>query len=168
MKLYTPLINRVLKIAYDAHHGQVDKGGVPYVFHPAFLAAQMDTEEDIITALLHDVVEDTSVSFADLEREGIPQTVLDALKMLTHIDGGDYMQYINELTKNPLAVKVKLADLRHNTIPTRSETLPPEVATRLKAKNELYAKAILLLENHVVMGDAKDQLTQINTSHERK
>jgi hypothetical protein len=81
-----------------------------------------------------------------LEREGVPQAVLDALKLLTHQDGVDYLQYITELKKNPLAAKVKLADLRHNTIPTRGETLSPEVAASLKDKKEQYAKAILFLE----------------------
>lgn len=146
MKLYTPLINKALNIAYDVHHGQTDKSGVPYIYHPAFLAAQMDTEEEIITALLHDVIEDTPVTFEDLEREGFPQTVLDALQLLTHKDSGDYTQYIMGLAVNPLAVKVKLVDLRHNGDPARNANLPPEDAARYREK---YGRAIRLLEKYV-------------------
>ena len=142
MKLYTPLINKALSIAYDAHNGQTDKSGTPYIYHPAFLAAQMDTENEIITALLHDVIEDTTVTFADLEREGFPPAVLDALRLLTHTDGGEYMDYVRRVKENPLAAKIKLADLRHNNDPTRNANLPAEDAARYRKK---YAEAIRLL-----------------------
>ena len=142
MKLYTPLINKALKIAYDAHHRQVDDSGVPYIYHPAFLAAQMDTEDEIITALLHDVVEDTPVTFEALKGEGFPQAVLDALKLLTHNDKSKYMDYIRRIGSNPLAVKVKMADLRHNSDLSRNADLPPKKAARCKEK---YGEAIRLL-----------------------
>jgi len=143
MKLYTPLIYKALRIAYDAHLGQTDASDVPYIYHPAFLAGQMDTEDEIITALLHDVVEDTRVTFADLEREGFSDSVLAALRLLTHDAGAGYMDYIRRIKQNSLAAKVKLADLRHNSDPTRNANLPPEDAARYKAK---YADAIKLLE----------------------
>lgn len=143
MKLHTPLINKAMKIAYDAHHSQLDKSGVPYIYHPAFLAAQMDTEDEIITALLHDVVEDTSITFADLGSEGFPQIALDALKLLTNTDGGDYTDYIRRVGTSPLAAKVKIADLRHNCDPTRNANLTHEDAERYDKK---YGEAIRLLE----------------------
>jgi len=126
MKLYTPLILKALTIAYNAHHGQVDKCGAPYIYHPAFLASQMETEDEIITALLHDVVEDTPLAFEDLEREGFSATVMDAVKLLTHNDGSDYMDYINRIKQNKLAAKIKLADLKHNSNTTRGEKINPK------------------------------------------
>ena len=144
MKLYTPLINKALSIAYNAHHGQYDKSGTPYIYHPTFLAAQMDTEDEIITALLHDVAEDTAVTLDDLKQEGFPQNVLTALRLLTHTEGRDYNNYIDGIADNPLAATVKLADLAHNSDQSRSANLEPEEAARLKEK---YGRAIRLLEN---------------------
>jgi (p)ppGpp synthase/HD superfamily hydrolase len=143
MKLYSPLINKAMQIAYDAHSGQTDKTGMPYIYHPAFLAGQMDTEDEIITALLHDVVEDTTVTFADLEREGFSQQVLDAIRLLTHDDGSEYADYVCRIKQNVLATKIKLADLRHNSNPTRSTNLPSEDTARFRDK---YSEAIRLFE----------------------
>jgi len=144
------MINKALKIAYDAHHGQADKNGTPYIYHPAYLAAQMDTEEEIITALLHDVVEDTHLTFADLEREGFTQAILEALRHLTHNDGSDYMEHVYRIKQNPLAVKVKLADLRHNSNPTRNANLLPGYSARFREK---YAEAIEVLEKQAAKQD---------------
>ena len=67
--IYTPLTRKAMRIAYEAHHGQFDETGVPYVFHPFHVAEQMTDEITTCMALLHDVVEDTDVTFEDLERE---------------------------------------------------------------------------------------------------
>ena len=67
--VYTELTNKAMKIAYDAHHGQFDKGGIPYIYHPIHLAEQMDDEVECVCALLHDVVEDTDITFEDLEKD---------------------------------------------------------------------------------------------------
>ena len=155
MKLYTPMISKALKIAYDAHHGQFDKGGTPYIYHPAYLAAQMDTEDEIITALLHDVVEDTPMTLSDLEETGFPQTVLSALRVLTRDSDNRYKYiseknrydfYIEAIADNPLATKVKFADLRHNNNPSRNASLSPEDAARYKVK---YDRAEILLKQGV-------------------
>lgn len=116
--IYTDNIMRAMKIAYKAHDGQVDKSGVPYIFHPIHLAEQMDTEEECIVALLHDVVEDTNITFEDLEEEFSP-IVIDALKLLTHDKSVEYMEYVKKIRNNPIARKVKLADLKHNSDKTR-------------------------------------------------
>ena len=143
MKLYTPLIYKALNIAYTAHQGQFDKNGVPYIYHPAFLASQMDTEEEIITALLHDIIEDTPVTFEELKQEGFTLSVLDALRLLTHDDDSEYMDYVRRIKQNPLAAKIKLADLCHNSNPTRNASLSNEDVARY---NKKYAAAITLLE----------------------
>ena len=74
--IYTPLTNKAQRIAYDAHQGQTDKSGQPYIFHPYHLAEQMTDEVSVCVALLHDVVEDTAVTFEELEREFPPEVVM--------------------------------------------------------------------------------------------
>ena len=111
--IYTPLTNRAMRIAYDAHSGQVDKAGAPYVFHPFHLAEQMEDETTTCVALLHDVAEDTDITLGELARE-FPPSVIDALRLLTHEDGVDYLEYVRAIAQNPVARKVKLADLAHN------------------------------------------------------
>ena len=138
--IYTPNTEKAMRIAYEAHHGQVDKSGVPYIFHPIHLAEQMDTEEECIVALLHDTVEDTEVTFEQLENE-FSDNVIQALKLLTHDKSVDYMDYVVNLKDNQIARKVKLADLRHNSDPTRLEK-PTEKDIR---RREKYKKAILIL-----------------------
>lgn len=116
--IYTELTIKAMNLAYNAHHGQFDKGGVPYVFHPIHLAEGMDDEISTCAALLHDTVEDTAVTLEDLTRE-FPKEVVDAVALLTHADGVDYFDYVRAIRQNPVAVKVKLADLAHNGDPKR-------------------------------------------------
>ena len=116
--VYTLLTNKAMDIAYHAHHGQLDYNGIPYIFHPIHLAEQMDDEISCCVALLHDVVEDTTVTLADLELE-FPPAVTQAVDLLTHRKGVDYFDYVRSLRTNPIAVKVKLADIAHNADQTR-------------------------------------------------
>ena len=141
--IYTPMTIRALKIAYDAHAGQVDHSGVPYVFHPYHLAEQMDDEISCTVALLHDVIEDTPVTADELERE-FPREVMDAVLLLTHDDQTDYFDYVKRIRINPIAKKVKLADLAHNSDETRdvSASITPEQKDWWRKK---YAKARALL-----------------------
>ncbi len=113
--IYTELTKKAMKLSYMAHHGSYDKGGVPYVFHPFHVAEQMDDEYSICVALLHDVVEDTSYTITDIEKEGFPKEIVDAVRVITREDGQDYMEYIKLVKTNPIATKVKLADLEHNS-----------------------------------------------------
>lgn len=116
--IYTPMVNRALRLAYRAHAGQLDRGGVPYIFHPYHLAEQMDDERSICVALLHDVVEDTPVTLEEIQRE-FPSEIAEAVALLTHDPSTDYFAYVRRLKANPLAKKVKLADLMHNIDQTR-------------------------------------------------
>lgn len=141
--IYTELTKKAMKIAYDAHHGQLDKGGLPYVFHPWHLAEQMDDEISTIAALLHDVVEDTDWTLEQLEAEGFPPESMEALRLLTHPEGQPYMEYVAGLRHNSVAVKVKLADLRHNSDFTRLSAVTAGQRARLEQK---YAPAFALLE----------------------
>ena len=132
-----------MKIAYNAHHGQGDWVGIPYIYHPIHLAEQMDDEVSTCVALLHDVVEDTDITFEDLMREGFGKEVIDALTLLTHEPGVDYMEYVGKIKSNPIATKVKLADLRHNSDLTRLD----EINEKAIIYNEKYKNAIKFLES---------------------
>lgn len=137
--IYTALTMKAMKLAYEAHHGQVDKAGVPYVFHPWHLAESMPDEMSTCAALLHDVVEDTSVTLADLEQV-FPPEVTQAVALLTHADQVDYFDYVRAIKTNPVARLVKLADLEHNSDSSRTEGcgIPPE---RRQKQVEKYRRA---------------------------
>ena len=113
--IYTSMTIKAMKLAYKAHEGQVDRSGVPYIFHPIHLAEQMETEDEICTALLHDVAEDSDCTIEDLKKEGFSADTIEALRLLTHEKSVPYMDYIAALKGNPIARKVKLADLAHNS-----------------------------------------------------
>lgn len=121
--IYTPLTKKALKISFEAHKNQTDKSGMPYVYHPFHLAEQMDDENSVCVALLHDVVEDTDLTLADLIQAGFPEEVTDALALMTHDDLTPYMDYVERLSHNPIAAKVKLADLAHNSDLTRLDVV---------------------------------------------
>ena len=116
--IYTDLTIKAMNLAYTAHHGQFDKGGVPYIFHPIHLAERMDDEISTCVALLHDTVEDTDVTLEQLAGE-FPREVVDAVRLLTHPEGVEYFEYVRAIRQNSIAVKVKLADLAHNGDPKR-------------------------------------------------
>lgn len=144
--IYTPLTNKALRLAYAAHHGQTDKSGQPYIFHPYHLAEQMTDEISTCAALLHDVVEDTAVTIEELEQE-FPKEVTGVLRLLTHEKGTDYFDYVRAIKGNPVAVKVKLADLAHNSDETRFAGCDEIPAEQLVKWREKYAKARRILED---------------------
>ncbi len=141
--LYTDKTKRALQLCFDAHANLRDKAGLPYVFHPFYLATQMHTEDEICTALLHDVIEDSSLTLDDIRREGFSEDVIEALALLSHNDDEDYLSYVERLSHNKLARTVKLADLRHNSDPHRLDRLSDTDLSRL----EKYEKAQALLRN---------------------
>lgn len=116
--IYTPLTRKAMIFAYQAHQGQLDQNGVPYVFHPIHLAEQMNDEVSCCVALLHDVVEDTACTLEDLRRE-FPPSVVETVDLLTRREDVDYFDYVRSIRSSPIAVKVKLADLAHNGDQTR-------------------------------------------------
>lgn len=144
--IYTPLVYKAMHIAYTAHHGQLDKSGAPYIFHPVHLAEQMEDEFSCCAALLHDVVEDTEVTLEDL-RKDFPEEVVEAVRLLTHEDGVPDVEYLTAIKANPIALKVKLADNAHNA--DQSRCCCGNVSEEKKARWQIkYARAreILLSE----------------------
>lgn len=144
--IYTDKTKQAMILCYNAHQGQVDKSGIPYVFHPLHLAEQMDDEDSTVAALLHDVVEDTDYSLQDLQDMGFGDAVIDALKLLTHDPQVPYMEYVKAIAENPLARKVKLADLEHNSDISRLDHEPTEADLERRMK---YRKAMEILERHI-------------------
>ncbi len=140
--IYTALTKRALKLCFEAHKNQVDKSGMPYVFHPFHLAEQMTDEQTTIAALLHDVVEDTHYTFADLEAMGFGEEVMTALRLLTHDDAEPYMDYVARIRENPIARAVKLADLAHNSDSSRLDY----VDEWARQREEKYRRAMELLK----------------------
>ena len=117
--IYTPMTNKAIKLMYVAHKDQVDKSGLPYVFHPWHVAESMKDEVRCTVALLHDVIEDTNITLDMLKEEGFSEEVIEAVDVLTHKSDMDYGEYIRNIMTNDIAVDVKIADLRHNMDETR-------------------------------------------------
>ena len=138
--IYTKNTKKAILLAYNAHMHQVDKMGLPYILHPIHLAEQMDSEEECIVALLHDVVEDTDVTFDDLEKD-FSKEIIDALRLLTHDKSVDYLEYVKKIKTNDLARKVKIADIKHNSDVTRVENFTKEDEER----NNKYKRALEIL-----------------------
>jgi len=140
--IYTNLTKLAMQISFDAHKEQKDKSGLPYIFHPFHIAEQMSDEITVCVALLHDVVEDTDMTFEKLSELGFTTEIIEALKLLTHDDSVPYMDYVKEIAKNPVAKAVKLADLRHNRDLTRLDVIDEKALKRA----EKYKKAMELLK----------------------
>lgn len=140
--IYTKETKKALKLCFEVHKEQKDKSGLPYVFHPFHLAEQMNDENSVIVALLHDVVEDSDMTFDDLKNMEFSQEILDALQLLTHKNDVDYFEYVNQIKSNELARKVKLVDLKHNIDITRLDNITEKDVNRVNK----YKKAIQILE----------------------
>ena len=141
--LYTKTTRLAMSICYEAHAGQLDKAGVPYVFHPIHLAEQMHDEHSTCVALLHDVMEDTDMTPDDLVSAGIPKAYVETLLLLTHEPGTPYLGYIQRLEPDPVARRVKAADIRHNMDLTRLDHAPTK---RDLSRVARYRKALDILE----------------------
>lgn len=117
--IYTEQTIHAMRVAYQAHHGQTDRSGAPYIHHVLHVAEDMPDERTTIAALLHDTLEDTSLTADALLSMGFSPEVVDAVSRLTHDKAVPYLDYIRALRDNPIAVTVKLADLAHNSDRTR-------------------------------------------------
>ena len=140
-------LERAISIAATAHAGQVDKAGAPYVLHPLRMMLAVTTPEARMAAVLHDVVEDTAVTFEELRAEGFAASVLEAVEALTKRaeEENDYEAFIRRVAPNPIAREVKLADLRDNLDLSRI----PQPTERDRARLEKYRRAIAYLEGVV-------------------
>lgn len=140
--IYTALTKKAMEICYRAHAEQLDKGGMPYVFHPLHIAEQMEDEYSTCVALLHDTVEDGGIELDGLYEADFPEEIVRAVDILTRKEDEPYMEYIERLKPNHLAVKVKLADLNHNCDMSRLNIITKWDMER----REKYEKAIAILK----------------------
>lgn len=126
-------LERAIEIAVEAHAGQVDRNGAPYILHPLRVMAQMESNEERIVAVLHDVVEDNPAwSFARLREEGFGEAVMVALEHVTKREGEAYADFVGRSAQRPLARRVKLADLRDNMDIRRLDELDDRAVERLR------------------------------------
>ena len=136
----TSQIEIALEIALKAHKGQRDLDDKPVILHPLTVAMKGNNENEIVAGLLHDVVEDTGYSFDDLLNAGISAKVVDALRLLTHEKGTDYLDYMRRIddSDNPIAINVKCNDLEHNLERSRKGDHLKQVAKHTAAKEIIH------------------------------
>ena len=136
------MLERAIEIAVEAHEGQIDKGGSPYILHPLRVMMSVDGELEKIVAVLHDVVEDSDWTFEALVAEGFSIEVIEALKSVTkNSDNEDYDSFIQRAIENPIGRKVKIADIRDNLDVTRISNITDKDVKRINK----YKKALKLL-----------------------
>tara|TARA_B100000989_G_C19407904_1_gene412948 strand:- start:463 stop:885 length:423 start_codon:yes stop_codon:yes gene_type:complete len=137
-------IERAIQIAVEAHAGAKDKGGKPYILHPINVMMRLETEEEQIVAILHDVVEDTDWTFEALSEEGFPRNIIEALRTITkHSQDEDYEEFIKRSLNNEIGRKVKIADLKENLDITRIGELEKKDVKRINK----YKRALEVLMN---------------------
>ena len=151
--IYTAQTKKAIDIIFEKHKNQVDKAGMPYVLHPLHVAEKMNDEETTIVALLHDIVEDTDMTFKDLAQAGFSNNVIEALKYLTHADNLEYFDYIKNIGNNEIATKVKIADLEHNSDLTRLNEINKYDLIRV----EKYQKCLEYLKGIQSMREGKNK-----------
>lgn len=136
------LVEAADRYAERQHRGQVDKADRPYIEHPRRVAARLETPEEQAVALLHDVLEDTDTTVDDLRSVGFPESVIDAIVVLTKTSDEPYLAAIRRAAVHPVAGRVKLADLSDNSDPARLALLDHATAGRLRDK---YTEAMAVL-----------------------
>lgn len=140
---YTPMTKAAMKLCFEAHKDQVDKAGIPYIFHPTSLAERFEEgqEAEICAALLHDVLEDTNYTVDNIRAAGMNEEVIEALLLLNHDPKVEYMDYVRHLSKNNIARHVKICDLKHNSNLSRLEKVTEKDLKRV----EKYKEALRIL-----------------------
>ncbi len=136
----TRLLERAIAIAVQAHAGQLDKAGQPYILHPLRVMAAMDTDEERIVAVLHDVVEDSDWSLAGLRARGFPERLLAALEGLTKRPTEDYEAFIKRVDTDALSRRVKIADLEDNLDPGRIKHPTARDRVRMRKYRRAHAR----------------------------
>jgi (p)ppGpp synthase/HD superfamily hydrolase len=134
------LLAKAIALASEKHMGQFDKGGMPYILHPLKVMhyTKSSDMEIMAIAVMHDVVEDTDVTFIDLISMGFTDRIVDALRLLTKMPGQSLREYLDGIKSNKDAIIVKLADLRHNSDIRRLKGITEKDVARMRKYNEMY------------------------------
>ena len=155
MNTNNELLEKALRIAVNAHAGQVDKSGKPYIFHPVRVCCRCFTDEEKIVALLHDTIEDTDITAEDLLSEEFPRHIVDAILSISRKEGESYEDFVRRSSLNPLGRSVKLHDLEDNMDISRLEQVTEKDLERLNR----YIKAYTYLETMQKNPPLKDEGT---------
>lgn len=134
------LLAKAIALASEKHMGQFDKGGNPYILHPLKVMHYLksDDMELMMIAVMHDLVEDTDVTFAQLVEIGFSERVVSAVRLLTKMPGQTVREYIDGIKTNDDAIRVKLADLRHNTDIRRLKGITEKDFDRMQKYHKIY------------------------------
>lgn len=134
------LLGKVLVLATNAHAGQFDKGGKPYILHPLAVMSLLNSDDEELQciALLHDVIEDTKTTWKQLEEVGCTPRIIEAVRALTKMPGQSYDEYKEGVFQNKDAMLVKMADLRHNTDIRRLKGVSQKDIDRLAKYNRFF------------------------------
>ena len=132
------LLEKALRLATRAHKGQIDKAGKPYIFHLIRVSERCSTEEERIVALLHDIIEDTPVTSANLLNEGFSQRIVDAVVSVTRNKGETYTDFIHRCRLNSIGRVVKIHDLEDNMDITRLDWITSADVERLNKYLKAY------------------------------
>lgn len=144
------LLDKALMVATEAHKGQTDKGGHPYILHPLAVAGRVKNVKQKIIALLHDVLEDTSITVEDLKKEGFHDDIIEAIIALTRKKGETYTEFCERVAKNILAIDVKIADIKENNTFERLSNPTEEDIVQFKSRSVRYEKALKYLYQNKV------------------
>ena len=141
-----PTLNTAITLSANGHVGQTDKNGEPYILHPIRVMLQMKTEQERIVAVLHDIIEDTEMSANHLLFMGYPDKVVDAVVAITKLPGEKYLDYLGRVNANPIARKVKIADIKDNLSEDRIKNCCPPCGPSVRARLwHKYQKALVIL-----------------------
>lgn len=142
------LLDKALLLATNSHHGQFDKGGAPYILHPLKVMHYLKTDDEELQcmALLHDVVEDCDVTFVDLEAVGMSKRVIDAVRCLTKQRGQTLAEYKEVIFSNEDAMRVKMADLRHNSDIRRLKGVTEKDIARMEKYSRFYLEILARMD----------------------
>ena len=136
-------LEKAIVLATTAHQGQTDKGGHPYILHPLRIMMRMKSEDEMIVAVLHDVIEDTTITYEDLEKEGFASSIIESITALTRKPSEDYMDFINRCKQNEIARKVKMQDISDNMNLSRMGDM--DLTDKDYSRQKKYAKALRIL-----------------------
>ncbi|MGK7876829.1 MAG: GTP pyrophosphokinase [Xenococcaceae cyanobacterium] len=126
------LLNQAIELARKAHEEQVDKAGKPYIGHPIRVMNNLATVEEKIVGILHDVIEDSDITLENLTALGFPQVLVEAIDAITKRSGENYEAYLSRVMSNPIALRVKIADMRDNMDKSRIAEPTEKDCERLK------------------------------------
>lgn len=134
------LLNMMLVFAATKHSGQYDKGGAPYILHPlkVMYYLKSDDEELQCIALGHDIVEDCGVTFQELLDMGFTQRIVDGIRGMTKVPGETPDEYLIRVKSNPDTIRVKMADLRHNSDIRRLKGVGPKDVARIEKYHKMF------------------------------